>query len=641
MQKLNALFSPYVLKGKTVKNRFAVPAMVANYCTEGGDATEQYISYHEAKAKGGWGLIITEDYAVDPVGRGFKNVAGLWDDAQIESHSALPPRLHKHGAVVLAQIYHAGRQTSSAVIGGTPVAPSPIQCPFGMEIPKELTVDEINKIISQFGDTALRAKKCGFDGVEIHGGHGYLVAQFMSLYSNKRVDEFGGSLENRLKFPLGIVKDIRAKCGDDFIIGFRMSMDEVIEGGRTLLDSLAIVQELEAAGVDIIHASAGVYASADAIVPPSYTAHGWIADFAAQAKKVCEIPVIAVGRINDPRVANSIIASGKADFVGMARASLTDPAMPNKAIEGKFEDIRTCIGCNHGCLGLLFGNFPIKCVLNPELGKEHKGLPEKAASPKKIAIVGAGPAGLTAAIYGAKLGHSVTVFEKGERGGGQLYLAAIPPSKGEIAAFTRWQLTQIDKLGVEIKYNTEACADMLSSGGFEHIFVATGVVAADIPIPGTDLPNVVSAADVLSGKVQVGGNVVVIGGGGVGAETANHLGVHLKNVAIIEAGPAIAPDKPLAPRWQLLRQLEGRGVHVLTNTTVAEIQADSVLVKAANGTMPIPCDSVVLAVGSVPNNALAKQLEAKSLNFSVIGDADKVAGILEATEAAYEAVISL
>ncbi|MDR2183439.1 MAG: FAD-dependent oxidoreductase, partial [Clostridiales bacterium] len=431
------------------------------------------------------------------------------------------------------------------------------------------------------------------------------------------------------------------KCGDDFIIGFRISADEFIEGGRTIEATKVIVKKLEEAGADLIHASAGVYASADTIVPPSYVKHGWIADFAAEVKKACSIPVIAVGRINDPHVADSIIESGKADFAGMARASLIDPALPNKAMEGKFEDIRHCIGCNHGCLGILFANGPIKCVLNPELGNEHKGLPEKAATPKKIAIAGAGPAGLEAAIYAALAGHAVTVFEKDSKAGGQLYLAAIPPGKGEITSFIRWQLTQAEKLGVEIKYNTEVSADFFADKQFDQIIVATGAQPAQPAIPGADLPHVVSAQSVLAGECHAGYNVVVIGGGQVGAETANHLAVYLKNITLVEMQAAIAADEPLAPRWHLLRSLDSRKVRVITNGAVEEIKPESVIVKTADGKVELPCDGVVMATGSVPNDALAKQLLEKGLPVKIIGDAGKVGNILDATEQGYNAALSI
>ena len=349
-------------------------------------------------------------------------------------------------------------------------------------MPIELSVEKIEEFIEDFGDCALRAKKCGFDGVEIHGGHGYLIAQFMSSYSNKRTDEYGGDLENRLRFPVEIIKNIRKKCGDDFIIGFRISADEFIDGGRTLEDTKVIVPVLEQAGIDIVHVSAGCYASCDTIVPPSYVKHAWIADFAKEVKEICDIPVITVGRVNDPRIAESVIRAGKADFVAMGRASLVDPEMPNKAKEGRFEDIRHCIGCNYGCLGILFADQPIKCVLNPTLGNETNCEIQKTENPKKIAVIGAGPAGLEAAIAAATAGHNVTVYEKSKYAGGQFRLAAIPPCKGEIVDFINWQVTQLKKIGVEIKYDTEVTVDFMKENPADKIIVATGAVPVVPPI---------------------------------------------------------------------------------------------------------------------------------------------------------------
>ena len=360
-------------------------------CNVDGTATERYIAYHEAKAKGGWGLIITEDYNVAPEGHGFSCTAGLWNDDQIESHTELPRRVHEQGATIIAQIYHCGRQTHTSAIpeGCHTRSSSAIACPFGDEVPIPFTTEEVKEMVGKYGDTALRAKKCGFDGVEIHGAHGYLITQFFSPYSNKRLDEYGGNFWNRTRFAREIVADVRRKCGDDFIIGMRISADEFVEGGLTIEDSKAIALMMEEAGVDLIHVSVANYLSVDLNVASAYTSHGWFTDWAKEIKELLHIPVITVSRINDPFLADEILASGKADLVAMGRASLCDPDMPNKAKEGRFEDIRRCIGCNDGCEGVLFTDNAFTCVLNPELGNEYRGEIPKAEVPKKVAVVGA------------------------------------------------------------------------------------------------------------------------------------------------------------------------------------------------------------------------------------------------------------
>ena len=628
---LNHLFSPFTLRGKTIKNRCTVTAMVTNFCTGDGKATERFIKYHETKAEGGWGLIITEDYVVEPTGKGFSNVAGLWCDKQIPGHSELTRRVHAHGATILAQIYHCGRQTNHNVIGRVPYAPSAIPCPFSPDMPEELSTEKIYSLIEDFGDCAARAKKCGFDGVEIHGGHGYLVAEFMSPYSNKRSDEFGGDLASRLRFPMEIIKNIRRKCGDDFIIGFRISADEYIDGGRTLADTLVIAPILEEAGIEIIHVSAGCYASCDAIVPPAHTKHAWTSHMAEAVKKVCSIPVITVGRVNDPRIADMLIKTGQADFVGMGRASLVDPAMPLKAHEGRFEDIRRCIGCNFGCLGLLFEDKPISCVLNPTLGREHECAIRKTNNPKNVIVVGAGPAGLEAAITAALAGHHVEVLEKDSRAGGQFRLAAVPPCKGEIADFITWQTTQLKKLGISVRYNTEATIETVKALSPDVVVVATGSTPSVPPVPGIRLPHVVTAHEVLSGASNVGMRNVIIGGGLVGAETAHHLAVQLKQVTLVEMLPEIAAGEALAPKWHLMRALEKYHVRIITEAKVKEVTEQNVVVEHQGQTLSIPADTVIVATGSKPNHALADELAAAGVEVRVIGDALKVGLVMEAT----------
>ncbi len=633
------LFTPMKIGSLEIANRLVVPPMVTNFCNPDGTTTERYITYHETRAKGGWGLIITEACAVDPRGKGFSFMAGLWEDEQIESHRALTGQVHKHPSKIFLQIFHAGRQTSNHVIGMEPVAPSPIPCPVKMEMPHELTIEEIHDIVERFGETALRAKKAGYDGIEIHGSHGYLVAEFMSSYSNKRTDQYGGSLINRLRFPLEIIENIRAKVGPDFPIGFRISADEFVPGGNTIVDTRAIVPILEKAGIDVIHVSGGCYASRDKFIPPSAVPYGNLTHLAAEIKKVVDIPVITVSRINDPFIAESLLAAGTADFVAMGRASLADPEFPRKAAESKFDEIRMCIGCEQGCLSRLFEDEPIRCLVNPKLGKEKELTVQPTIEKKKVLVVGGGPGGMTAAIVAAKAGHSVTLFEKGDRLGGQLYLASMPPGKGEFTSFIHWQINQLKKFGVEVHLNTEATLLLIEAKEPDEVIIATGAKPTIPNILGANLQNVIFSFDVLSGKEEVAHNVVIIGGGSIGAETACFLANQGKNVTLIEVLPKIAIDYEPGPRKYLLEELKEKNVTTLVNTRVHSIVHNGVTLVNGSEKFFLPTDSIVLAMGAKPDNQLATQLKERSYHVSLIGDAIKIRKALEAIEEGYLAGI--
>lgn len=602
--------------------------MVTVFCDERGMATDRFIAYHEAKAAGGWGMIIVEDYAVDPMGRGFWT-PGLWDDGQIASHTKLVQAVHKKGAKIIAQIYHAGRQTTSALIGGQPVSASPLPCPVLGELPRELTVPEIKKIVSQFGDAALRAKKAGFDGVEVHGAHGYLIAQFMSKYSNKRVDEYGGSLKNRLRFPLEIIADIRKKCGPDFLIDFRISGEEKVPGGRTIEETKIIAAELEKHGIDLIHISVGTYESTWAIIPPMGTELAWIVDYAAEIKKVVDIPVMTVGRINDPMLAEIILRSGKADLIAMGRASLADPELPDKYAREKYEDIRPCIGCQQGCLEVLFRNEPIRCLVNPTLGFEYLQELKQAPVAKKVTIVGGGPAGMEAARAAALAGHKVTLYEKSDRLGGQFILASVPPGKGDISPYIAWAIRQLEKLKVEVKLKTDYTAALFKKEKPDVVIIATGAHPARPAIKGIEGKNVMTAVEVLAGRALPKQKVVIAGGGMVGCETATYLASMGRQVTVVELLPMIASDEEYTRRFMLLKMMEEKGIETLTGAEIVEINQRGVRIKKDGKSQDIPAETIVLALGMVSNNELAKELE-KKVPVKVIGDALSPRNALEA-----------
>ena len=635
------LFTPFSIGKMEVPNRLVVPAMVSNYCTIDGYATERYIAYHEAKAKGGWGLIITEDYNVDEHAKGYRFIAGLWKDDQIASHKELTGRIHKYESKICAQIYHAGRQTSEFKAGKQPVAPSAIPCPWCRDLPREMAIEEIGTIVSQFGDTALRVKKAGFDAVEIHGGHGYLISNFMSPYTNKRTDEYGGCLTKRMRFAKEVIEAVRSNVGPDFPVIFRFSGDEVKPGGRDIAETRVIARMLEEYGVDALHVSSGMYGNYGT-VSPMVVPHAWIVNLAEEVKKLVKVPIITVNRINDPLMADGILDLGKADFVAMGRGSLADPELPNKAKHGDLESIRYCIGCMEGCTGSLSGagngDGPITCAVNPTLGLEYKVKEVKTPVAKKVTIAGGGPAGMEAARTAASLGHKIDLYEKRDFLGGQFKSAAYPPFKGELAAFTAWQIGELKKAkNITIHLETELTAEMVKAENPDVVIVATGGKAVVPNIPGIDRPNVFSAEDVLLGKVATGDRCFVAGGGSVGVETAAHLAMQAKQVAVADLLPYLAGDEEGDIRAAFFRVMNENNVERYTSAKIVEITNNGVLLEENGSTTLHPCDTVVLAFGYAKNQALAEALKESSTKVVVIGDASAVGRLLEATQTGFAA----
>jgi len=622
---MSILFETIRINGLELKNRMVVSAMVTNFCNEDGTPTEKYLAYHEKKAQGGWGLVITENYAVTPDAGGFKRLPGLWNDALIDSHKELTRRVHQAGGRIVAQIYHAGRETSSAVTGVKPVAPSRLKDPTMPEQPRELSISEIEELAAQFGNCARRVKEAGFDGVEIHGAHGYLVGQFMSPFSNKRFDKYGGTTENRARFALEIVADVRKKCGDDFPILYRMSAMEYVDGGLGIEESKTIARLLEKAGVDCIHCSQGVYASRDTIIPHYIFPKGNFINNAAAVKSAVKIPVIGVGRINDPLIAETILECGKADLVTMARASLADPDMPNKYKSGNAGDIIHCIGCVQGCSGENKKGNSIRCLVNPMTGMEDVYKLETAAIRKKIIVAGGGVSGCEAAIAASRRGHDVRLYESGSHLGGQWVLASIPIGKEEFNSFLVWQQKQLKQLGVNIYLNRTVDHEILLKEKPDVIIIATGSQPLLLPIPGINNKHVVSAHDVLSGKADASGNVVVIGGGLVGAETADHLAQHGCSVSIVEMLPQIVKDGEPAPAEYLKRRLLKHNVDIFTSARVTEIGTDFVSFEKDGNKQTInSIDTVVIAVGVRSNNELTEIAQKITSQVIVIGDAHSV-----------------
>ncbi|KAA8996647.1 NAD(P)-binding protein [Affinibrenneria salicis] len=634
------LFQPKKINQCVIPNRLVVPAMVTDLCNSDGTATERYIAYHEEKAKGGWGLIITENYAINENAMGCKYIGGLWRDEQIAGHKALTDRIHQYDSKIFAQIYHAGRQTSHNVNGGVqPVAPSAIPCPALHEMPRELTIDEIQQLVGEFGDCARRVKQAGFDGVEIHAGHGYLIAEFLSSYANKRTDRYGGSLDGRIRFLQEIYQRVRSEVGDDYPVTIRLSADEGFIGGRDISETRVLAQLFEEWGVDALHVTMGVYGDRNksCTVPPMYVGHAWAVSYAEELKKTVQMPIISVNRINDPRMADNVLATGKADFIAMGRGSLADPHLPNKAKSGDLASIRYCIGCMQGCIASLPRGVPFTCLVNPSLGREANLNYEPVREPKRVFIAGGGPAGLEAARVAALRGHHVTLFEKNGHLGGQFRSAAFPPGKGELATYTAWLTRELEKLHVDIRYHTALTKEIVAQSQPDSVIIATGGAPSIPPIKGIKQSHVVLAEDVLLGNVTTGQRVVIAGGGEVGGETAAHLAMQQKEVTIIEMRDRLLVELDGVSKLHLMGLLNEYDVKQYVNTKLCEIEEQRVVLENEQGRFALDADTVVIALGYRPVNDLVNELEGITDKTIVIGGAVKTSNALIASREGFDA----
>jgi 2,4-dienoyl-CoA reductase-like NADH-dependent reductase (Old Yellow Enzyme family)/thioredoxin reductase len=628
---------PIKIGNLELKNRFVVPAMGAHLGEPDGNVSQRTIDYYVTRAKGGFSLIVTEFTSVDPAGYAMPGQLKIWDDSFIASHKKLTDAIHEYDTLVFCQLQHSGRETMSMFTGGQPVAPSAIPSPTYKEIPRELSTVEVYELIEKFSLAAVRAKEAGYDGVELHGAHQYMIAQFMSSYSNKRVDEFGGSFKNRMRFPTLIIKRIKELCGEDYPVSIRISAEEPVSGGRNLRESRMVAKALEDAGADVISVSYGGYGVGQKTLAPQAVAPGYNAENSAYIKEVLSVPVIVAGRINDPYLAEDIVASGSADLLALGRTSLADPEFPNKVAENRIDEIIPCVACLQRCAGGVRGmdewDNGVSCTYNPFTGKEGILKIEPVQEAKKIAVIGAGPAGLETAWVAAKRGHDVTVFEKNAKPGGQIAIGAMPPHKQELLKSIRAYVTLGEKYGVTFKFETEATAELLAD--FDEVVLATGGVPIRPAFEGIEEAEVLDAVDVIEGKIKVGQKVLIIGGGLVGVETADLLGEHGHQVTIMEMNPDVATDEHIDIKLLLLERLRQYGVTILTNSKVLALEPGAVVfVKDEQEHKLEGFDNIILALGAKAYNPLQGTVEELGKPYYVIGDALKARSI---TEAVYDA----
>jgi len=633
------LFSPIRIGNLQIKNRGVMPAMVTNFCNDDGFVSERFIAYHEARAKGGVGLIIVEAAYVNSCGKGFINQIGIDHDRLIPGLKELTEHIHRHDTKIAIQIYHGGRQANTQVTGKPLVAPSAIACPVMQAMPHEMSQDEIKAVVTDFADAAERAKIAGFDAVEIHGAHGYLLNEFLSPETNHRSDAYGGSVKKRRRFPLEVVDAVRERVGPDFPVIYRITSDEWSPHGLTIEDTADFSKALVEHGVAAINVSGGTYGSGRT-VSGAEEILGVYVENAGIIKETINnaVPVIVANRIKTPKFADDVIGNQKADMVATGRTLICDADYYNKARLHTDAEIRGCLSCNY-CMSELMSGVPISCIYNPLTGHELEyDLSVSSPTPKKVMVVGAGPGGMEAAHIAAVKGHCVTLYEQSNILGGNVVPGCNPPNKSEMFALVDYFAAMLKKDGVTVKFNTKVDLDMINSENPDIVVVATGSAPIIPDIPGVDKAYVFTAEKVLMNPEIVGDNVVVIGGGSVGIETAELLSDLQRKVSVVEMTREILSDMAPLLKAGLMARIAGSHIKVMTHEKVLEIKNHEVITdkRSFDGV-----DSIILAVGYESDNALVNALKDSQIHYTIIGDAVKPRKIFEAVKEGFETAYNL
>ena len=649
-----------------------MPAMHLNMA-DNGYVTPQLTDFYVERAKGGVGMIVVGGISVERRGMGLAAMLSIISDDYIPKLKAFTNAIHAVDGLVTAQLYHAGRYAFEQMTGEKSVSSSAVYSSFSKQTPIALTKEGIAEVVAAEGAAARRAKDAGFDAVEILGSAGYIIDQFLSPVVNKRMDDYGGSVENRVRFPQEVITSVRKAVGPAFPVWMRLSGDDFVKGSNRFRDKAAIAPLLVQKGLDAISITGGWHETKvpqiTTEVPP-----GVFAFLSANIKKAVNVPVFVANRINDPLIAEDILRNGYADCIAIGRTLISDPFFPQKVKEGRFDDIVKCIGCNQGCFDNVFSMKVACCIRNPRAGKEATLLVNPAGTKKKVLIVGGGPAGCEAAKIAAERGHSVLLLEKRDKLGGQVLLAASPPGRGALLEIPQYYERQLKKLGVEVRYNTPYADDITRDFKPDVAIIATGAVPKMPSIPGINKPLVCTTPDALWDEVPLGRNVVILGGSGTGVETAitiaqkgalgldaaHFLAFHEgldpgeammmtfrgpREVTILEMLPKLGRSIGRSSRWTFFKAMEKLGIKTYTQVAVQEIADDYVRFQHADGKMDmIPnVTNVVIAAGVSANKEVYDHMKADNLVQTVIniGDSKKPRTMEEAIAEGFKAGLKI
>jgi 2,4-dienoyl-CoA reductase-like NADH-dependent reductase (Old Yellow Enzyme family)/thioredoxin reductase len=629
----NHLFSPIAIGGMVVKNRLVMPPMSVNFgVDENGFVTEQHWEYLAARARGGTGMIVVGGGAVHPSGLDLPRMPPVWDDKFIGPLRTMTRIVQGAGARFGMQLLHGGRQAYH----GQRVAPSPIPALAVIKgVPRELTREEIGEMVWAHGDAALRCRKAGFDFVEIHAAHGYLISEFLAEHSNQRSDDYGGSFENRARFLLEILKDIRVKAGSDFPVGVRINGDDCVGAGWGIQDACRLAPILQEAGADWLHVSAGIYGSSPVTIPSMYIPHGCFVHLAEEVKKTVSIPVIAVGRIKNPEMADRLIREGKADMVAMGRAHLADPDLAMKAMSGEISAIRPCIGCCKGCIEQALALEESTCVMNPEVGREYllaKRSMDAAAGKKKVVIAGAGPAGMVVAARASIAGHKVILIEEKGKAGGMAAVAALAPGRSEIGELIDYRLRELENQGVEVRLNVTITKALINEIQPDVAVVASGGLPEIPQIEGlfdTEMELHVYT-DVLERKTSCGDKVIVLGGGGFGLQVADFLAEIDRDVVVLNRDLHFARQMAPNDRTSLMDRLKKPNVRLFKQVVIRKFLPDGVVFdRGGEDVMLKGFSDMVIAEGFRSVRNVSEIFVRRNVEVHVIGDAKSPRTLLD------------